>query len=76
MTDGHATCDGQKVPQGYYNLEHMTAIVTRRGAQIGVCSSCMDAQGITDEELADGTRRSTMETLTDWTFDADQMPAF
>lgn len=67
---------GQKVPQGYYNLEHMISIVTRRGGEIGVCGTCMDARGIADAELADGTHRSTMEELTDWTLNADQVLVF
>jgi uncharacterized protein involved in oxidation of intracellular sulfur len=57
----------QKVPQGYYNVEVMLRAVSRRGGVIGVCGTCMDARGITDAELADGTHRSTMEQLTDWT---------
>ncbi|GMQ85768.1 MAG: DsrE/DsrF/TusD sulfur relay family protein [Acidimicrobiia bacterium] len=67
---------GQKVPQGYYNLELMLRSVTRRGGVIGVCSTCMDARGITDEELADGCRRSTMDELTDWTLHADRVLVF
>ncbi|HXV06461.1 MAG TPA: DsrE family protein, partial [Burkholderiales bacterium] len=51
----------QKVPQGYYNLEVMLGAVTRRGGEVGVCGSCMDARGITEEDLVPGTRRSSME---------------
>jgi uncharacterized protein involved in oxidation of intracellular sulfur len=58
---------GQKVPQGYYNLEHMLNSVARRGGAIGVCGTCMDARGITDGELAEGCHRSSMNELTDWT---------
>lgn len=67
---------GQKVPQGYYNLEKMFRPVTRRGGAIGVCGTCMDARGITDEELADGCHRSTMDELTEWTVHADQVLVF
>lgn len=66
----------QKVPQGYYNVEVMLRGVTRRGGEIGVCGSCMDARGITEAELADGTRRSTMEQLTDWTQWAERSLVF
>ena len=34
----------------------------------------MDARGITAEELSDGTHRSTMEELVDWTLWADKVP--
>ncbi len=36
----------------------------------------MDARGITEAELADGTRRSTMEQLTDWTQWAEKSLVF
>ena len=49
---------GQKVPQGYYNLEVMLRGVARHGGQIGVCGTCMDARGIVDQELAEGCGRS------------------
>lgn len=67
---------GQKVPQGYYNLELMLRSATRRGGAIGVCGTCMDARGITDGELADGCRRSSMDELTDWTQHADRVLVF
>ena len=67
---------GQKVPQGYYNTEVMLSAVTRRGAVIGACGTCLDARGITPEELTDGTHRSTMEELADWTLWADRTVTF
>jgi uncharacterized protein involved in oxidation of intracellular sulfur len=66
----------QKVPQGYYNLEVMLRAVSRRGGEIGVCGTCMDARGIADTELADGAHRSTVEQLTDWTQWADETVVF
>jgi uncharacterized protein involved in oxidation of intracellular sulfur len=36
----------------------------------------MDARGITDAELADGTHRSTLEQLTDWTQWAERSLVF
>lgn len=57
---------GQQVPAGYYKIENMLRSVSRRG-QVGVCGTCMDARGITDAELAEGTKRSTLDELTDWT---------
>ena len=67
---------GQALPQGYYNLERMLKAVRARGAEIGVCGSCMDARGLTDEDLIDGACRSTMEELTDWTIWADKVLVF
>jgi len=77
MGDGAACAKhGQKVPDGYYNLERMLRVVTQRGGEIGVCGSCMDARGISDSELSEGTRRSTMEELTDWTGWAERVLIF
>jgi uncharacterized protein involved in oxidation of intracellular sulfur len=67
---------GQKTPSGYYNLESMLKGIMARGARAGVCGSCMDARGITVEELAEGAHRSTMDELTDWTIAADRVLVF
>ena len=67
---------GQKVPQGYYNVEVMLRGITRQGGMIGVCGTCMDARGIRDEELAEGCGRSTLEELTNWTQRADRVLVF
>lgn len=67
---------GQKVPQGYYNAENMLKGVARHNSEIGVCGTCIDARGITEEELAEGAKRSTLEQLTDWTAWADNTITF
>jgi uncharacterized protein involved in oxidation of intracellular sulfur len=67
---------GQKVPQGYYNIELMLGSIARRGGDIGVCGTCMDARGIADVDLAEGCRRSSMEELTDWTQTTDRVLVF
>jgi len=67
---------GQKVPQGYYNIGDMLGAVARRHGEIGVCGTCMDARGIGDSELAQGTRRSTLDELTEWTAWADKILVF
>lgn len=67
---------GQKVPQGYYNIELMLKSAIRHNAQVGVCGSCMDARGLTEGDLIEGTMRSNLEQLTDWTVCADKVIAF
>jgi uncharacterized protein involved in oxidation of intracellular sulfur len=71
-----AARSGQKVPAGYYNTEIMLAGPVRRGATVGVCGTCMDARGIGETELVEGTRRSTLEELADWTLWADKVLVF
>jgi len=67
---------GQKVPEGFYNLQLMLGRVVRNGAQIGVCGTCMDARGIAETELMEGACRSTMAELTAWTQWADKVVVF
>lgn len=66
----------QKVPKGYYNIEVMLRAVTRREGEVGVCGTCMDARGMAEGELADATKRSTLDELTDWTQWADRVLTF
>ena len=67
---------GQKVPQGYYNIGDMLSMVARNGGEVGVCGSCLDARGITAEEMIEGASRSTMDQLTAWTQWADKVIVF
>lgn len=67
---------GQTLPQGYYSLERMLKGFHLKGGTTGVCGTCMDARGLTDSDLVDGARRSTMEELTDWTLWADRVLVF
>ena len=66
---------GQKVPQGYYNLELMVKSVARKG-EVLACGTCMDARGLRDDELIDGVGRGTMPQLADWTAEADKVLVF
>jgi uncharacterized protein involved in oxidation of intracellular sulfur len=54
----------------------MIASCAQHGADIGCCSTCLDARGITDDMLTDDTRRSTLEELANWTLWADQVVTF
>lgn len=67
---------GQKVPQGYYNTEVMLNNILRTNSEIGVCATCMDARGITDSELVEGTKRSSLAQLTEWTVWAEKVVTF
>ena len=66
---------GQRVPQGYYNLELMVKSIARKG-DVLLCGTCMDARGLTDNELIEGAHRSTMDELATRTMDADQVLVF
>ena len=77
MGDSAACAKGnQKVPSGYYKVEDMIGMVTRRNGGVSVCGTCMDARGITEAELTEGTHRGNMDELTDWTLWADKVIVF
>jgi uncharacterized protein involved in oxidation of intracellular sulfur len=67
---------GQKVPQGYYNLDVILRAVAKHGGEVGVCGTCMDARGIAETELEEGCHRSTLEELATWTLEADRTMVF
>lgn len=71
------TCakSGQKVPEGYYNVQLMLGKVIRKG-EVGLCGTCMDARGLRDEELIEGARRGSLAQLADWTAEADKVLVF
>lgn len=77
MGDGvTAAMANQRTPDGYYKLDRMLSIVTRQGGKIECCGTCLDARGITEEMLMEGSTRSTMEELTTLTLAADKVLVF
>jgi uncharacterized protein involved in oxidation of intracellular sulfur len=54
----------------------MVQVVAQHRGEVGVCGSCMDARGLDDADLIEGSRRSTLEELADWTLWADQVLVF
>jgi uncharacterized protein involved in oxidation of intracellular sulfur len=66
---------GQKVPAGYYNVQLMLGKVIRAG-EVGLCGTCMDARGLTEADMQEGAKRSTLAQLADWTADAAKILVF
>lgn len=66
----------QKVPAGFYNVETMLNNVIRQSSKVGICGSCMEARGISDGDIMDGTHRSTLMELAEWTAWADKVLVF
>jgi uncharacterized protein involved in oxidation of intracellular sulfur len=67
---------GQVLPAGYYHLDRLLGSAIRRGAEVGLCGTCMDARAVAQEKLVEGARRSSLEELTDWTLWADNVVSF
>ncbi len=66
---------GQKVPQGFYNMELMLNTIVQKG-EVLLCGICMDARGITDDDIIAKARRSTMDELAERTLAADKVLIF
>jgi uncharacterized protein involved in oxidation of intracellular sulfur len=67
---------GQKTPDGYYNVERMLRRVVNGKGTVLLCGTCLDARGLTDDEVLTGTVRSTMEELCEITVKADKVLVF
>jgi uncharacterized protein involved in oxidation of intracellular sulfur len=66
---------GQQLPDGHYHLDRMLKPLVRAG-EVACCGTCLDARGLSEEQLVDGARRSTLEELTDWTLWAETTLSF
>lgn len=67
---------GQQTPNGYYNMERMLKGLIAWGGKVLLCGTCMDARGLQEQELLEGSRRSTLEELTETTLVADKLLVF
>ncbi|MBZ0215304.1 MAG: DsrE family protein [Fimbriimonadaceae bacterium] len=67
---------GQKTPEGYYNVERMLKRVGIGKGSVLLCGTCMEARGMTDDDVMVGARRSTMNELAAITVEADKVVVF
>ncbi len=67
---------GQKTPEGYYNIERMLKPFATGAHRLLLCGTCMDARGLTEAELVDGSNRSSMDELAAATALADKVLVF
>ena len=71
-----AAKNGQKTPEGYYNIERMLKRVLAGNGKVLLCGTCMDARGIDEPSLMEGARRSTMDELAEATLEAGKVLVF
>ncbi len=67
---------GQVTPNGYYNVNKMLGNVVRRNGRVLVCGTCMDARGLTQDDLVPGAHRSSLDELTQITLASDKVLVF
>jgi len=66
---------GQQLPDGHYHLDRLLKGLLHHAA-VACCGTCLDARGLSEEQLVDGARRSTLDELTDWTLWAEKTLTF
>lgn len=77
MADGvNCAIPNQNTPNGYYNIERMLKLSTRKGARLLLCGSCLEARGLKNNELVDKAEISTMEELTEEISTSDKVLTF
>lgn len=52
------------MPQGFYSIGLMLKSILRKG-EVLACGTCMDARGLTDDEIMEGAERSTVQALSE-----------
>lgn len=67
---------GQKTPEGYYNVERMLTRFLSGGGTVLLCGTCMDARGMTGDNVLPGATRSTLDELSTATLAADKVLVF
>ncbi len=76
---GDAVCAavrGQAVPEGRDDIPWMLDRFSAGHRKIGVCRTCMERRGITEDSLIQCARRSTLDELAQWTAEADKVLVF
>ncbi len=63
---------GQVTPDGYYNVERMLKPVLRKGMVL-CCRRCMEARGLTDDDLMDGIRQVRLAEAANMVLEADKV---
>jgi uncharacterized protein involved in oxidation of intracellular sulfur len=56
-------------------MESMLKRVGVKGA-VSLCGTCMDARGMTDDDIMDGAKRRTTDELAEATLAADKVMVF
>ena len=58
---------GQKPPEGFYNLGMMLKELVDQGSPVVACRTCINARGVTKEELIEGVCvGTTVGDLAEW----------
>lgn len=64
---------GQNTPEGYYNIERMVKRLVVAPHRVLLCGTCMDARGLSADDVLEGAARSTMDELARATISANKV---
>jgi uncharacterized protein involved in oxidation of intracellular sulfur len=67
---------GQKTPEGYYNMEEMLNDLVTRGARVAACGTCLNARGLSKEDLIEGIEAGSMLKLAGWVKESSKVLSF
>jgi len=67
---------GQTTPKGFYNFGKMLMMFANKGVPISLCTTCMDARGIREEDLIEGVKPGGMQVLSEWVLENDKVLTF
>lgn len=68
--------ENHPAPDGNYNIERMLKRVAMAKSRVLLCGTCMDARGMTAEDMMEGAHRSTMDELAATTVSAHKVLVF
>ena len=67
----------QRPPRDYYNLERMLEDLIEHGVKVIACRTCINARGLTEKELIDGTLvGTTLGDLAKWVKESQKVLSF
>jgi len=67
---------GQRPPEGYYNLEKMLAQLVQNGAKVRVCNTCLQARGLSQNDLVSGVEAGKILDLVEWIKESKSVLSF
>ena len=66
----------QRPPEGYYNLEKMLTQLTQNGAKVRACTTCLQARGLSQNDLVSGVEAGKMLDLVEWVKESRSVLSF
>jgi len=72
----NAAKKGQNTPEGYYNLEKMLYDLLEQQARVAACGTCLNARGLTKDDLVDGVQVGSMIMLSRWIKESSKVLSF